>query len=376
LPPKIGIKAMSKKEKYKICLVGECLSLGGAEKTMALLSRFFAANGIAVHTVIVVDSVAYSYSGELLNLGKLKNKSNGIFNKLRRFVVLKKYLRDNRFDYIIDFRIRTSFLQEYLISKWLYQLPTVYTVHSAMTDLYFPGSAWQARAIYKNAYGLVAVSDAIEAIIKTKYDLSNTKTIHNPVAIDEISNSHDTFLPRDYQYIMAAGRMKIDVKQFDRLIEAYAQSELPQKGIRLVILGDGEKRSGLEKLAADLGLQQMVVFEGHVENPYSHMKNALFFVLSSKKEGFPLVILETLACGIPVVSFDCISGPSEMIVDRQNGLLIADQDFGKLIEAMNLFIADEALYRHCRQNAKESARQFSLENIGRQWLAFLKINVS
>jgi N-acetylgalactosamine-N,N'-diacetylbacillosaminyl-diphospho-undecaprenol 4-alpha-N-acetylgalactosaminyltransferase len=364
---------MSQKEKYKICLVGECLSLGGAEKTMALLSRFFASKGIEVHTVIVIDSVVYQYSGTLLNLGKMKNESNGILNKFRRFRTLKKYLSKNHFDYIIDFRIRTSFLQEFMISKWLYPSPTIYTIHSSMTDLYFPNVKWQAQAIYKNAFGLVTVSHAIEKIIQADYDLTNTKTIHNPVDVEAIQNLSLVNIPEETRYILAAGRMKIDVKQFDKLIVAYSRSVLPQYGIKLIILGDGEKRAALEKLVIELKLQQLVILKGHVENPYPYMKKALFFALSSKREGLPTVILESLACGTPVVAFDCISGPAEMITDGKNGLLVADQDFSKLVEAMNLFITDQVLYRHCKANAKEGAMPFSLENIGRQWLEFLKI---
>lgn len=367
---------MSQKENHKICLIGECLSGGGAEKAMALLSKYFSSQGITVHNVIVVDSVTYPYSGELLNLGKMKNSSNGIFNKFSRFMALRKLLREQQFDYIIDFRVRVSFVQEYLISKVLYNAPTIYTVHSSMTDFYFPGAAWEARAIYKNAFGVVAVSESVEQIIRKDYGLLNTLTIHNPVDVDEIQRLSAAFKPIENNYILAAGRMKDNVKQFDKLIKAYAKSHLPEKDIKLVILGEGQKRAELEKLVTDLDLKEQVILKGAVENPFPYMKMALFFVLSSKKEGLPTVILESLACGIPVVAFDCVSGPSEMITDRRNGLLVENQKFDKLRKAMELLAEDNMLYEHCRQNARESIGQFSLENIGEQWLAFLKINVS
>jgi glycosyltransferase involved in cell wall biosynthesis len=367
---------MSQNRNYKICLIGESLANGGAEKSMALLSQFFVSKGIAVHNVIVVDEIAYPYSGELLNLGKMKNAANDPFNKLKRFMALRKFLRVHDFDCIIDFRIRVSFLQEYAISRLLYNVPTAYTVHSAMTDLYFPKSKTQAQLIYKYAYGVVAVSHAVEKIIMSSYGLPNTKTIHNPIDIAAIEKAGEAFIPEESRYILGAGRMKDNVKQFDKLVDAYSKSALPEKGIKLVILGDGQNREKLENQVAGMNLQQQIIFKGHVENPFPYMKNALFFVLSSQMEGLPTVILESLVSGIPVVSFDCVSGPAEMISDRENGLLVEDQNFEKLTGAMNLMASDTALYQHCLSNAKPSTESFSLENIGKQWLDFLKIDVS
>ena len=363
---------MTQKESCKICLVGECLSDGGAEKTMALLSHFFDSKGIEVHHVIVIDSVAYPYSGELLNLGKLKNPSNGLSNKLKRFLALRKFLRQHDFDYIIDFRVRPSFLQELLTNRLLYNAPVIYTVHSSILDLYFPGSRWESRLIYKDAAGIVAVSDTVAQLVSQRFGLDNVTAIHNPID-PAIMESNEFEVQTESAFIIAAGSMKMDVKQFDKLIAAYAASELPAKNIKLMILGEGPKRKQIEAHSASLGMESHVVFKGFVDNPYDYMKRALFFVLSSKREGFPMVVLESLACGIPVVAFDCVSGPGEMIADRENGLLVADQNFPELVEAMNLMANDKELYQHCKRNAAKSVAKFSLETTGNKWLDYLKI---
>jgi glycosyltransferase involved in cell wall biosynthesis len=97
-------------------------------------------------------------------------------------------------------------------------------------------------------------------------------------------------------------------------------------------------------------------------------------VVSSINEGFPNVIVESLITGTPVVSFDCFSGPNEIIIDKYNGLLVEDQNVSKLTQAMNTMIIDKDLYLHCKNNATGSVESFSVDAIGNQWLEFLKIN--
>ena len=116
-----------------------------------------------------------------------------------------------------------------------------------------------------------------------------------------------------------------------------------------------------------------VIFKGYQNNPHAYQKNALFSVVSSINEGFPNVIVESLITGTPVVSFDCFSGPNEIIIDKYNGLLVEDQNVSKLTEAMNTMINDENLYLHCKNNTTSSVESFSIDAIGNQWLEFLKI---
>lgn len=86
----------------------------------------------------------------------------------------------------------------------------------------------------------------------------------------------------------------------------------------------------------------------------------------------PMVLLESLACGTPIISWDYASGPNEIINDKSNGLLIENQHQEKLIEAMNLFVTDNNLYLQCKENALFSVKQFSIENIGNEWLNVFK----
>lgn len=358
----------------KICLIGNNLSNGGADKIHAILSNYFFNQDISVHNVILMDCVTYEFSGELLNLGKIKNDSS-LLRNFKKFISLASFFKQNKFDYIIDFRMRNNQLKEFIISKILFTSPCVVTVHSYNTNWYFPKNIFLASKIFSKAYGIVSVSKEIELKVKEKYKYQNTKTIYNPLELDKIQKlaTEDDFI--DYQYIIATGRMVFDNnKQFDKLIEAYSKSILPLKNIKLVFLGDGPQKEILEQLVSSKKLNEKVAFLGFQENPFKYLSKARFTVLTSKNEGLPNTIAESLACGVPVVSFDCKSGPSELITDRQNGLLVEDQNFDKFILAINEMAENTILHDICKSNAVKSVQRFSIDKIGAEWMDYLKFD--
>lgn len=360
--------------KFKVALIGDCLSGGGAEKVHSVLSIYFQNAGLEVQNCVFTDWVSYKYSGSLLNLGKINPHSFFVIRKIKRFFVLKKFIRENDFDYVIDFRMRTNFLLEFLISKHVYPKGIFYTVHNGVLEYYFPKSSFLSHLIYKNR-NCIAASKAIKAEILSRKLADKVDYIYYPIDFSSIDSSKNEFEVNEGEYILAAGRMH-DIKQFDKLILAYSKSLLPGKKIKLIILGEGQKKTEYINLVAQLGLEEFVIFKGFVDNPFPYYKNALFLVLSSKNEGFPNVIIEALAVNTPVISFDCFTGPKEMITHKENGLLIEDQNFTKLTEAINSLTEDQELYRHCKANASQSVQCFSLEKIGGQWLDYMKNNVS
>ncbi len=356
----------------QICIVSDQLAGGGAEKVSALLSIYFQKKDIKVHHVIVVDNVEYSFSGQLLNLGKLKNINNGIFNKLKRFRVLYRFLRKNKFDFIIDTRVRNNTVQEYIISKFIFNAPLIVIVHSFMTAMYFPKNQFWGRRIFNHCYKIISVSESISRKIIIEFGYSNVQKINNPVEIQW--NTNETNLTQfDFKFVLGVGRMNEPIKQFDKLILCYSKSNLPNNDVKLVLLGDGILKKDLQKLCKKLNMEDKVLFYGQVADVNLFYKNAIFTILSSKNEGFPNVLIESLACETPVISFDCESGPKEIVQHRINGLLVENQNEVKLKEAINELFFDEKLYNYCKQNAKKSVAQFDIENIGHEWLKMMNL---
>lgn len=356
-----------KSHRLKICLVTVTLSDGGAERCAALLSNYFENQDIDIYHVVFSGKIEYDYAGKLFHLEHLKDKRNSWWSRSKRFFALKQFFANNHFDYVIDFRAKEFFLQEMIIHNFVYP-KFIQTIHSFKLESYLPNNKFLAKFLYRNCQQFITVSRGINEKVSSNYDFVPTKLIYNPIDFEMISNQSKQKKSVDFKYILSAGSMNKNIKQFNKLIECYAKSILPSTNIKLIILGEGKLKSKWIKLAESLNLQDMIIFIGNVKNPFPYYKNALFTISTSIYEGMPMVLLESLACGTPIISWDYASGPNEIITDKQNGLLIENQHTEKLIEAMNLFVLDNNLYLHCKENAVSSVKQFSLETIGNEWL--------
>lgn len=363
---------MKQNESKRVCIIVDCLSIGGAEKIAGVLSIEFEKLGHDVSIISLWDKVTYPYAGKLYNLGINESKIKWI-KQVKKFFKFRKAYKNDNADYYIDFRIRNRSILEFLLHSFVFvNSKMIFTIHNYHVDLHIPNGSF-FRKFYKNAHKVVAVSSAIEKKLQTEYQLKNTKLIYN--FIDEKLVKAKANEPLDIKipskYIVSVSRLNNEVKQIDKLIESYHKSELPKHDISLLILGEGEDKESLKTLVEKKSLKDKVRIMGFQENPYPIIKNALFLVLCSKFEGFPMVLLESLKLGTPVVSFNCTSGPNEIIINNENGLLVEDQNFEKLRESLNIFIENESLYKNCKDHAEESVMKFNNSTIMDQWKSLL-----
>ena len=351
--------------KKKISIITDSLSKGGAERVAAKLSVELYEMGFDVSIICLRNEISYPYKGKLYNLGVDESRIKPIkqCSKLIKFKIA--YQKTNA-DYYIDFRIRSRFWMEFFLNVFVFDISRmIFSIRSYNIHLHIPKFNWFYKS-YSKAHAIVGPSKEIISKMKSIHPFQNLVYIPNFYS-SSMQPTKPLNLSITTPYALAVGRLDNSTKQFDKLIEAYSNSMLVEDKIPLIIIGEGKDRANLEEKIKLLRLEDLVHLEGFKKEVFSYMKFANFLVMSSYVEGFPNTLLESLVVGTPVISFDCPSGPSELIIDGENGLLVENQNFEALIGAMNKMHTDQALFKHCKADAISSVEKFSARNVISKW---------
>ena len=227
-------------------------------------------------------------------------------------------------------------------------------------------------AFYPRADAIVAVSNDIKRELNRNYHVPAGKivVIHNPIDLKMVREMSEE--PVDEKLfggkthvIAAVGRLTY-AKGYPHLLGAFRML-LEERKARLVIVGDGDLEGELVRMSKEMGIQDSVSFMGFRKNPFKYVRGADIFVLSSVFEGFPNVLVEAMACGTPVISTDCRSGPSEIITDGVSGLLVPVRDERAMCSAMSRLLEDEPLRKKLSRNGLDRASEFDAGKIIREY---------
>lgn len=196
-------------------------------------------------------------------------------------------------------------------------------------------------------------------------DVRKAVVIHNPCTIEP----HSLAKVRESKTVVAVGRMS-EQKALDRLVKAWAGVHEAHPDWQLCIYGEGEMQEQLQQLIIQLGLQSSCRLCGTTDDVASVYASAAIYAMTSRFEGFPLVLIEAMTCGLPVVAMDCPTGTREIIEPDRNGLLVPDGDIAAMTDALNRMIAEPELRERLASGALQSARKrFAIDPVMRQWTA-------
>jgi len=299
-------------------------------------------------------------------LGPSRNALHACFWNIKRLRLLRQEIEYSSPDVIISFMDRMNVMT--LLASMGLNIPILISERIDPRE-HVTGKIWTflRNRLYVYAKILIVQSSSVKGWATENWpQLSNT-VIFNPVIIP-IKNKSDYVLNPTFKWCVAMGRLT-DQKGFDILLSAFSKLIGREGGDhwRLVILGEGEQRSLLEKQCRDLGIKEYVQMPGRVKNPADYLYKADLFILSSRYEGFPNALLEAMACGLPVISANCPSGPAEIIQHNVDGILVESENSNVLADAMERLVKNEKLRTRLAHQAVESVRRFSPEVIMEQW---------
>tara|TARA_R110000868_G_scaffold317430_4_gene578273 strand:- start:3516 stop:4622 length:1107 start_codon:yes stop_codon:yes gene_type:complete len=197
------------------------------------------------------------------------------------------------------------------------------------------------------------------------YNTPNTVTIPNPIA--DTFGKEPMYNNRD-QIAMAAGRIT-PVKRFDVLIDIWSVFVKQNKDWQLVIYGDGEESyvNFLKEKTEVLHISANVTFMGSVKNIQAKMKDAGLYLMTSSQECFPMVLLEAQSSGLPIIAFDCPTGPRNIITNNEDGILVPLDDHDKFVSQLIALTNDEELRIHLAKNGYKNSKQYAIDEIMAIW---------
>ena len=388
----------------KIAFILQSLTGGGAERTVANLS--FALSEYYDVYIILFDGtkVGYPHKGTIIDLGIPSKESqfDKVVNVIKRVGKLKRIKQDYKFDVVVSFMFGANFVN--VLSRCSEKIVTSARNYMSAYGLTL-SRKFQEIYTGRKADRIVAISEMVRQDLIKNFGLPSDKieTIYNPCDVDRIKSYYSEepsfVFDKNCFYFVTAGRLVRQKGQWD-LLKAFSIIAKKYDSARLLLLGAGPLERELKKLTEQLGIDGLVYFLGFQNNPYAYMKRCNAFVLTSLHEGLGNVVLEAMACGLPVISTDCYAGPRELLSPESDlfekaedikyceyGILVPEisheEDFtqtinaqhGLLAEAMEQLMTNRHMVERYTANNPKRLSNFAPIRIAGQWNNLLSMVV-
>ncbi|WP_309730550.1 glycosyltransferase family 4 protein [Chamaesiphon sp. OTE_75_metabat_556] len=354
----------------KVTLVIYGLSGGGAERVMSIVANYWVELGWDVTLMMLVAPTKPSFykldpriKVKPLNIAKNSTSpTDAIGNVWQRVKILRWEIVADRPDVVISFMSAVNVYA--ILACWGLNIPTIVSEHI------YPGAAtenkiWQfiMKVTYRYA-DLVTVLTQNALPFYPAAQGYQSMVMPNPVTTPPPAASDGRLVK--VPSLIAIGRLHPQ-KGFDLLLQAFDRIQAKYPDWQIVILGEGPMRAELEALRSQLNLTDRVHLPGLVTNVPEYLHQADLFVMPSRFEGFPMALCEAMACGLPVLAADCLSGPRDIIEDGVNGVLVATEDVDALAAGLDALMSDPAKRQQLAQAAPEILDRFGVDRVMAIW---------
>jgi glycosyltransferase involved in cell wall biosynthesis len=361
----------------KILLFTNSLAGGGTERVAAILANFWARQHWDVTVVTLDPESADFYVLDPLvrrisiNLsGESSNVLDALQQNVRRVAALRRVIKQVRPDVALSMMSTPNVLLAFASRG----IPGVCAIGSE--HCYPPhaplGRIWSTLCsrMYGRLSAVVALTHECAEWIRTHSSAQRVSVIPNP-AVWPLPNNPPKIMPNALcapgrKVLLAVGRLDV-VKNYEVLIHAFSQLAGKYREWDLVILGEGPQRALLESAIRDKNLETRIFVPGIAGNVGEWYAHADLYVMTSRSEGFPMALAEALSHGLPAVSFDCDTGPRDIIRHGIDGLLVPPNDAAALVDALDRVMGDAALRQQFATRAHDARERFSIEKIGERW---------
>jgi GalNAc-alpha-(1->4)-GalNAc-alpha-(1->3)-diNAcBac-PP-undecaprenol alpha-1,4-N-acetyl-D-galactosaminyltransferase len=352
----------------KILFFNSSLRSGGAERVLTTLANNFSQKEdykIIVATYLnEEDFYKLSENIKRIKFGTRigKNIFLKIVKRIQKLYRIRKIVKEEKPDFILPLIVYTNI--EVIIACLGLKTKILVTEHS---------NYWAVKSKLFRILRIITYKLATKAIVLTKKDkdiynkyLNNVEVIGNPILLNTTKSIEEITNTKRNKTLLCVGTL-YHVKQFNHAIEAFSMIHEKYPEWKLLIAGAGIELENLKNLTKILKLTTKVDFLGNVSNIEDLYLTSSIFILSSKYEGLPMVIGEAMLAGLPVVSYDCPTGPSEFIENEISGLLVEHNNKKELASKIEDLILDPEKRDFLSKNAKEKIKEFSVENIIKKW---------
>ena len=351
-----------------ICfLEGDMSRRGGTERMTALLSNALCQN----HNVWVIslrmhgERVFFSLNEKIQHMVLSGPSDNpGILKQIQR---INTFIKQNHVDWLINVDV----------GMCIFGIPAAFGTKTKVIT-------WEHGNFYNNwgsrwfpYFRRFAAKHSDAVVVLTERDRENYHTnikTRKPIyVIANPAQQHQFQYGADSKVILSAGLL-LPIKGYDKAIQAAARILPKHPEWKWVLCGEGPEREHLEQMIAGAHLEKQFLLLGTVQNMDEQYKTAAFYVMTSEMEGLPMVLLEAKSWGLPIVSFDIMTGPSDIIRDKVNGYLVPQNDVDVLAEYIEQLIVSSELRLQFSQNSQLDMEKFNLEYIVNKWLEVMRLS--